>query len=50
MIPLDNAYRLFDLIERSELHVFGRCGHWSQIEWAADFNALLVRFLGRDAR
>ena len=50
MIPLDNAYRLFNLIERSELHAFGRCGHWSQIEWADDFNALLVRFLGRDPR
>jgi pimeloyl-ACP methyl ester carboxylesterase len=50
VIPLDNAYRLLGLIERSELHVFGRCGHWSQIEWADDFNALLVRFLGRDAR
>jgi len=50
VIPLDNAYRLLDLIERSELHVFGRCGHWSQIEWADDFNALLARFLGRDAR
>lgn len=50
VIPLDNAYRLLGLIEPSELHVFGRCGHWSQIEWAADFNALLVRFLGRDPR
>ena len=50
VIPLDNAYRLLGLIERSELHVFGRCGHWSQIEWADDFNALLVRFLSRDPR
>jgi 2-hydroxy-6-oxo-octa-2,4-dienoate hydrolase len=50
VIPLDNAYRLLGLIERSELHVFGRCGHWSQIERADDFNALLVRFLGRDPR
>jgi 2-hydroxy-6-oxo-octa-2,4-dienoate hydrolase len=50
VIPLDNAYRLLGLMERSELHVFGRCGHWSQIEWADDFNALLVRFLSRDAR
>jgi pimeloyl-ACP methyl ester carboxylesterase len=50
VIPLENAYRLLGLIERSELHVFGRCGHWSQIEWAADFNALLVRFLSRDPR
>jgi 2-hydroxy-6-oxo-octa-2,4-dienoate hydrolase len=50
VIPLDNAYRLLGLIERSELHVFGRCGHWSQLEWADDFNALLVRFLGRERR
>ncbi len=50
VIPVSNAYRLVSLIERAELHVFGRCGHWSQIEWAADFNALLARFLGRDAR
>ena len=50
VIPLENAYRLLSLIERSELHVFGRCGHWNQIEWADDFNALLVRFLSRPAR
>lgn len=50
VIPLSNAYRLLDLIERAELHVFGRCGHWSQIEWAADFNDLLIRFLTRKAR
>jgi pimeloyl-ACP methyl ester carboxylesterase len=50
VIPLENAYRLLGLLERSELHVFGRCGHWSQIEWAEDFNTLLVRFLGREPR
>jgi 2-hydroxy-6-oxo-octa-2,4-dienoate hydrolase len=50
VIPVDNAYRLARLIDRSELHVFGRCGHWTQIEWADEFNALLVRFLTREAR
>ena len=50
VIPLDNAYRLLQLVPRSELHVFGCCGHWSQIEWADDFNAELIRFLGRKAR
>jgi 2-hydroxy-6-oxo-octa-2,4-dienoate hydrolase len=49
VIPVSNAYRLLGLIERAELHVFGRCGHWSQIEWAAEFNALLIRFLTRKA-
>jgi pimeloyl-ACP methyl ester carboxylesterase len=50
VIPLQNAHRLHALLDYSELHVFGRCGHWSQIEWAEDFNALLVRFFGRKDR
>ena len=33
-----------------DMAVFGRCGHWTQIEWAAEFNQLLVRFLGRPDR
>jgi 2-hydroxy-6-oxo-octa-2,4-dienoate hydrolase len=45
VIPLENSIRLLGLIDRSELHVFGRCGHWTQIERAAEFNALLARFL-----
>ena len=50
VIPVDNSFRLLQLIPKAELHVFGRCGHWSQIEWADDFNALLVRFFSRPAR
>jgi pimeloyl-ACP methyl ester carboxylesterase len=50
VIPLKNSERLHALIERSELHVFGRCGHWTQIEWAAEFNQLLVQFLERPHR
>jgi 2-hydroxy-6-oxo-octa-2,4-dienoate hydrolase len=45
VIPLENSTRLLGLIDRSELHVFGRCGHWTQIERAVEFNALLARFL-----
>lgn len=48
VIPLDNAYRLHQLITASELRTFGQCGHWSQIEWAEDFNLALRRFLTRD--
>ncbi|WP_298610910.1 alpha/beta hydrolase [uncultured Thiothrix sp.] len=47
VIPLQNAYDLLDLIEHSELHVFGQCGHWTQIEHAASFNQLVAEFLGR---
>jgi pimeloyl-ACP methyl ester carboxylesterase len=45
VIPLDNSYRMLQLIGPSQLHVFGRCGHWSQIEWSTDFNRILVDFL-----
>lgn len=45
VIPLDNSIRLLNLIKNSQLHVFGRCGHWVQIEWAPVFNKLLVDFL-----
>ena len=47
IIPMDNAYRLLGLLPNAELHVFGRCGHWTQIEWHDEFCALLARFLGR---
>ncbi len=45
VIPLATSLRLLQLIDRSRLHVFGRCGHWTQIEHAAEFNALLLSFL-----
>lgn len=45
VIPLDTSLRLLHLIDRSQLHVFGRCGHWTQIEHSAAFNRLLDEFL-----
>jgi 2-hydroxy-6-oxo-octa-2,4-dienoate hydrolase len=47
VIPLANALHLLEVIPRAELHVFGQCGHWTQIEHAASFGALLTEFLGR---
>ena len=45
VIPLDASLRLANLIDRSQLHVFGRCGHWTQIEHAARFCRLVGDFL-----
>jgi len=45
VIPLDNSLRLARLISRAQLHVFGRCGHWTQIEHAARFAKLVGGFL-----
>lgn len=45
VIPLAVSVRLAGLIDRAQLHVFGRCGHWTQIEQAARFNRLVGDFL-----
>jgi len=44
VIPLDNSLRLLQLIDRSQLHAYGRCGHWVQIERADAFSRLLDDF------
>lgn len=45
VIPLATSLRLFELIPQSQLHLFGECGHWTQIEHANEFNRLLRDFL-----
>ncbi|MGI9246562.1 MAG: alpha/beta fold hydrolase [Steroidobacteraceae bacterium] len=44
IIPLSNSITLHHLIPRSQLHVFGRCGHWTQIEHASRFSRLVANF------
>ncbi len=45
VLPLQNSLTLSAWIERAQLHVFGRCGHWTQIEHAARFTQLVGNFL-----
>ena len=45
VLPLSNSLTLADWIQRAQLHVFGRCGHWTQIEHAARFTQLVGNFL-----
>ncbi len=45
IIPLATSVKLLSLIERSELHVFGQCGHWTQIEKKDRFKRLVEVFL-----
>ena len=45
VVPLSNSLTLNRWIDDSQLHVFGRCGHWVQIEHSADFNRLVAGFL-----
>ncbi|OBI51810.1 4,5-9,10-diseco-3-hydroxy-5,9,17-trioxoandrosta-1(10),2-diene-4-oate hydrolase [Mycobacterium kyorinense] len=44
--PLDGALVAVKTIPRVQLHVFGQCGHWAQVEKFDEFNKLTVDFLG----
>jgi 2-hydroxymuconate-semialdehyde hydrolase len=45
VIPLSNALMLADWIPNAQLHVFGHCGHWTQVEHAGRFARLVSDFL-----
>lgn len=45
VIPLSNSLTLLEWIDDSQAHLFGRCGHWTQIERAAEFNRLVADFV-----
>jgi 4,5:9,10-diseco-3-hydroxy-5,9,17-trioxoandrosta-1(10),2-diene-4-oate hydrolase len=43
--PLDGALVALKMIPRAQLHVFGGCGHWAQLEKFDEFNRLAADFL-----
>ena len=45
IVPYERSVRFHQLIADSELHLFGRCGHWTQIERRERFVDLVVPFL-----
>jgi pimeloyl-ACP methyl ester carboxylesterase len=45
IIPMSTSEKLLRLLPAAQLHVFGRCGHWTQLEHAAAFNRLVRAFL-----
>jgi 2-hydroxymuconate-semialdehyde hydrolase len=45
VIPLATSEKLLHILENVQLHVFGHCGHWTQIEHAEAFNRLVQNFL-----
>lgn len=47
ILPVSSSLRLHTLIEHSDLHVFGECGHWTQIEKKDAFNAMVMEFFSR---
>jgi 2-hydroxymuconate-semialdehyde hydrolase len=45
VIPLDTSLTLAQWIPNAQLHVYGKCGHWTQIEHSARFARLVGDFL-----
>lgn len=45
IVPVTQSIRFNELIPNSELHVFGNCGHWTQIEKRDRFVTLVRPFL-----
>lgn len=45
VVPPGNARKLNTYITNSQMHIFGKCGHWTQIEQSARFCRLVNDFL-----
>jgi len=45
VIPVANSLKLLHLLPNAQLHIFGRCGHWTQIEHTDEFCELVRDFL-----
>lgn len=45
VVPFANSLHMFEMIPNAQLHGFGKCGHWTQIEHAERFHNLVANFL-----
>ena len=48
VVPPITSTTLFDLMPNSQLHMFSKCGHWTQIEQNARFNKLVLDFFAEE--
>ncbi len=45
IVPLETSLYLLQRLPKAQLHVWGQCSHWTQIEYARQFNQLVAQFL-----
>lgn len=48
VIPVEVGINMLSVLPNADLHVFSRCGHWTQIERSGDFVAVVDQFLSSD--
>jgi pimeloyl-ACP methyl ester carboxylesterase len=47
VVPMQVSVTMLGLLPNADLHVFSACGHWTQIERADEFSALVADYLAR---
>jgi pimeloyl-ACP methyl ester carboxylesterase len=47
VVPLQVSVTMLGLLPNADLHVFSACGHWTQVERADEFSAVVTDYLGR---
>jgi len=47
VVPMQVSVTMLGLLPNADLHVFSKCGHWTQIERADEFSALVADYLAR---
>lgn len=45
IVPMENSIKGHKLLKNSELHIYGECGHWTQVEKPQAFAQLVKNFL-----
>jgi len=45
VIPPSRTWDLVQVIPNADAHIFSQCGHWSQVERADEFNAVVSQYL-----
>ena len=48
ILPYTNSLKMFELLPNAQLHMIGKCGHWTQIEHTRRFNSMLIDFICED--
>jgi 2-hydroxymuconate-semialdehyde hydrolase len=46
IIPVEGSYYPAQHLPNVRMHVYGRCGHWTQLEYPDIFHRLLLEFFG----
>lgn len=47
IVPPETSLHLLQHLPHAQLHLFGQCSHWTQIEYAQQFNQLLLQFFSK---